>query len=378
LADEKSNLEIRVQDLQRSIAILQDASTEARKPEVRLRALQREAAAFAQLYDSLVQRQKVFLEEGDIQPDVRALSSASIPTRPSSFNPLLFIAPAMVLASIGAGLLAVLLDGLDRSLRTEQEVTDALGISCSGVVPQLTGLRTVRAHQLLLKNAQYAEAIRSVVAAALQLANPERSPKLFLVTSSVPGEGKTTLATSFAVYAAMLERRALLLDLALRHPSIARELEGEAGCGSSHLLQSRPAAELIRRVPELKIDYLPLSCDAVDPVAILASERVQDLLRQLKESYDCIVIDSAALLVATETRLLASMVDRVLFAVKWGSTRREVAQNALSLLRRAGFGGNDLSDVTSAVITQVNLKRHARYRYGDFCEGLLHVKPHPA
>lgn len=378
LAGEKSILEIRARHLQRSIAILQDASTEAREPEVRLRALQREAAAFAQLYDSLLQRQKAILEEGDVQPDVRALSSASIPTRPSSLNPLLFILPAMVLASIGGGLLAVLLERFDETLRTDRDVTDALGISCIGVVPQLTRLRKGRPHQLLPQNAQYTEAIRSFVTAALRLANPERSPKLFLVTSSVPGEGKTTLATSFAVYAAMLERRVLLVDLALRHPSIARELEGEAGCGISHLLQGRPAAELIRRIPELKIDYLPLSCDGVDPVAILASERVPELLRQLKDRYDCIVIDSAALLVATETRLLASMVDRVLFAVKWGSTRREVAANALSLLRRSGFGGNDLRDVTSAVITQVNLKRHARYRHGDFCENILQVKPSPA
>ena len=125
-------------------------------------------------------------------------------------------------------------------------------------------------------------------------------------------------------------------------------------------------------------DYLPLSRNSVDPVAILASERVPDLLRQLKESYDCVVIDSAPLLSATEARLLASMVDEVLFAVKWGSTRREVAQNALRLLRHSAFGENDLRDVTSAVITQVDLKRHARYRYGDFCESLLHVKPYPA
>ena len=90
------------------------------------------------------------------------------------------------------------------------------------------------------------------------------------------------------------------------------------------------------------------------------------------------VIDSGPLLSATEARLLAPMVDKVLFAVKWGSTPREVAQNALELLRRSAFGGDDLRDAITAVITQVDLKRHARYRYGDFSENLLHVKPHAA
>lgn len=378
LAEESSSLETRVLQLERRIAILQDASTEVREPEARLRELQREATAFTQLYDSLVQRQKAILEEGNGQPDVRLLSSASIPTLPSSLNPLLFIPPAVVLALIGAGLLAVLLEQLDGALRTERDVTDALGISCIGVTPLLTRRSKLRPHQLIPQDARYTEAIRSVVAAALQLANPQKPPKTFLVTSSVPGEGKTMLAISFAVYAARIQRRVLLIDLSFRHPSIASELGGPADGGILHVLQGRPPAELIRAAPGLGFDYLSLSPDSADPVATLASERVPKLLRELEVSYDCVVIDGAPLLSATEARLLASMVDKVLFAVKWGSTPREVAQNALGLLRRSAFGGDDLRDAITAVITQVDLERHARYRYGDFSENLLHVKPHPA
>ena len=378
LAEESSSLETRVLQLERRIAILQDASTEVREPEARLRELQREATAFTQLYDSLVQRQKAILEEGNGQPDVRLLSSASIPTLPSSLNPLLFIPPAVVLALIGAGLLAVLLEQLDGALRTERDVTDALGISCIGVTPLLTRRSKLRPHQLIPQDARYTEAIRSVVAAALQLANPQKPPKTFLVTSSVPGEGKTMLAISFAVYAARIQRRVLLIDLNFRHPSIASKLGGGDDGGILHVLQGRPPAELIRAAPGLGFDYLSLSPDSADPVATLASERVPKLLRELEVSYDCVVIDGAPLLSATEARLLASMVDKVLFAVKWGSTPREVAQNALGLLRRSAFGGDDLRDAITAVITQVDLERHARYRYGDFSENLLHVKPHPA
>jgi Mrp family chromosome partitioning ATPase len=81
-----------------------------------------------------------------------------------------------------------------------------------------------RPHQLIPQDARYTEAVRSVVAAALQLATSQGSPKTFLVTSSVPREGKTTLAISFAVFAARIQRRVLLIDLSLREPSIAREL----------------------------------------------------------------------------------------------------------------------------------------------------------
>jgi polysaccharide biosynthesis transport protein len=364
--------------LQRRIAILRDANTEAREPEVRLGELQREATALTQLYDSLWLRQKATLEQGDVQPDVRLSSSASIPIRPSSLNPLLFIPPAFVLAFIGAGLLAVLLERLDGTLRNEQDVTDAIGIPAIGVMPRLSRLRNVHLHQLFRKNARFAEAIRSVVATALQLTSPKKSPKVFLVTSSVPGEGKTALAIGFAAYAALLQRRVLLVDLNFRHPSIATELGGSADSGILQALQGQPLAELTKVARDLKFDYLPLVRDSEDAVSTLASERVPELLRQMRERYDCVVIDSAPLLTATETRLLASMVDHVLFAVKWGSTRREVAQNAVRILRRTVHKENRLRDCASAVLTQVDLKRHARYRYGDSCETLLQVKPYPA
>jgi Mrp family chromosome partitioning ATPase len=194
----------------------------------------------------------------------------------------------------------------------------------------------------------------------------------------VPGEGKTTLAISFAVYAAQIHRRVLLIDLSFRHPSIARELGEPADNGFLHFLRGRPVAELIRAAPGLGFDYLGLSGDSEDPVATLAGEPVPKLLRELKGNYDCVVIDGAPLLSATEARLLASMVDNVLFAVKWGSTPREVAQNALELLRRSASGPKDRRETITAVITQIDLKKHARYRYGDFSENLLHVRPDPA
>jgi uncharacterized protein involved in exopolysaccharide biosynthesis/Mrp family chromosome partitioning ATPase len=371
---EESTLEMRVQQLERRIAILQDASSEVREPEARLRELQREATDFAQLYESLVQRQKAILGEGSVQPDVRLLSTASVPTLPSSLNPLLFAPPAMVLALIGAGLLGLLLERLDRSLRTERDVTDALGISCIGGIPQYAHRTKLRPHQQIPHDARYTEAIRNVVAAALQLASPQKSPRTFLITSSVAGEGKTTLAISFAAYAARIGRRVLLIDLSFRHPSVASELGGRDGGGICQALQAPALAELIRAAPGLGFDYLPLSGGTADPVTTLAGGAVPKLLRRLEgSSYDCVVIDSASLLGATEVRLLAPMVDKTLFAVRWGSTPREVAQNALQLL--SSVAEYDIRDSIAAVITQVDLKRHARYRYGDFSENLLHMKP---
>jgi hypothetical protein len=90
-----------------------------------------------------------------------------------------------------------------------------------------------------------------------------------------------------------------------------------------------------------------------------------------------VIIDSGALLSSTEPRLLAPIVDKILLAVRWGATPREVVQNALSMLRSAN-SGQDFRTGIAAVITQVDLEEHARYRYGDFSENLLHLKSNPA
>jgi Mrp family chromosome partitioning ATPase len=372
-------VETQVRHLQQRLAALQGGRTEAPHPEVSLRELQRQAITATQLHESLLQRQKELLLMSEDHPEVRILTFASVPNVPSSPNPILFILPALAVALIGAGLLAVLHDRLDRGLRSEQDVM-ALGTSCIGLVPRITRREKLRPHEHLLKQpfAPYTEAIRSAATAALQLTNPQEAPRAFLVTSSIRGEGKTTLALSFAVYAALLQRRVLLIDLDLRNPAMLSELKVAADKGTLDVLRSgRPLAELIRIVPELGLDYLHVRHDSADPIAVMANA-LPDLLRELKASYDCVVIDSAPLLGTSEARLLASMVDKVLFVVKWGSTRREIAQNALRLLDCSDSRDSVLQNRICAVVTQVDLKKHARYGFGDFGESLFYSKPYPA
>ena len=107
------------------------------------------------------------------------------------------------------------------------------------------------------------------------------------------------------------------------------------------------------------------------------AEQMTGLIRQLRERYDCVIIDGPSVLGAVEGRLLPSIADRLLLVVKWGSTRREVVQNALGLLRNSGGLNEDRSDLAMAIVTQVDLKRHARYRYGDVGEFLVEAGTEP-
>jgi capsular polysaccharide biosynthesis protein/MinD-like ATPase involved in chromosome partitioning or flagellar assembly len=349
------------------------ASRKGSNSDERMHELLREVAAGRAKQDSLQRRQKEIHDKLEfITPDVSIVSPASPPDRPSSFNPILFILPALIICAICASLLAVVLDRLDRGLRSERDINEALSIPCIGLVPQLPRTCTTRPFQYLLAEpfSAYAEAIRSVVV-TLQMAAPPRAPKVLLVSSSVPMEGRTTLALSLAAYIAHLGRRVLLVDLDFRRGSILDELDGRAERGPLDLhLQNRPPAEFIQHIPDLGLDYLPMPRCRVDPLALFVREQTPRLLRQLRESYDCVIIDGPPLLGTAESRLLPSMADKLLFVVKWGTTRRDVAENALRLLRGAG-SDKDSSELPTAILTRVDLKQHARYRFGDAGEFLV-------
>jgi uncharacterized protein involved in exopolysaccharide biosynthesis len=326
------------------------------------RELVRSAAVSAQIYESLIQRQKDIREQDQlVDPEASILSLASPPSRPSSPNPILFVLPALIASLICASLLALALERLDRGLRSEREITDALGLPCIGLVPRIPRRHLFHLGKYLqLKPfSPYASALWSVVA-TLRMTEPGNA-KVVLISSSVPGEGKTRFAQSLAAYIGFFGRSVLLVGLDFRKGSRVGEFNDRQIVELA--LQSRPPVELIRHIAEAGFDYLPMSGYRLDPLT--ATEQMADLVRQLRERYDYVIIDGPSVLGAVEARLLPSIADRLLLVVKWGSTRRKVAQNALDLLRKSGGLNKEHSDLAMAVATQVDLKRHARYHYGD-------------
>jgi succinoglycan biosynthesis transport protein ExoP len=366
LENELTVIRTREQNLARDIEGVRSERAVEDQTEVRLRQLEREAAAKRTVYETFLARhQELRARDGFQGSNMWVLAPARVPLEPSSPSPVLFAAVGFTASTVLGCMLGLLREQLDKSLRSEREVERTLGLPCLGVVPQVSGLkrgRDVLAGYLCGKpRSAYAEGIRALYAALLVTDGGADAPlKVFLVTSALPGEGKTATAFSLAVSAARAGQKVLLVDLDLRRPNIAREFRHRPHGGVVEVITGDQRLDQALISDEATgIDILPVRSSPADTTALLTAQRLRALLGELRQRYDFVVLDSPPLLAVTDARLLALHADATVFVVRWERTKVDAAAAALKVLRDAR------ARVAGAVLTQVNVRKHARGRYGD-------------
>ena len=353
----------RVASIEAALGGLKSRNTQDRAASVQLAELERVALANRTLYEQLLQRfNETRDQQGIVQADARVVAMAAPPAVPSSPGPKIFAAAGFTVSLLLGSLLAILLERLDRGLRSAREVELALGLTTLGLVPRLDRLRrNQRPHQYLREKplSSYAEAIRGVLT-ALKLSNPQSPPKVVLVTSSLPEEGKTTFAVSLASLVARSQKRVLLIDLDLRHPSVHRELGWQVSAGLvEYMAGERTLQEVVHNDLETGLHFLPVKAHTTTPTDLLESDRMRQLLQVCRDNYDLVVLDSAPVASVNDTKVAANLADRVVFIVRWGKTIESAARDSLRSLREAGI------EPAGAVLAQIDLRKHAQYRYGD-------------
>jgi capsular exopolysaccharide synthesis family protein len=318
-----------------------------------------------QINDGVVLQLQKFVTELETPPgkDVALLKatvvdSPRLPSSPVSPQPVRNIGLALVLGLLLGFGLAVLREVLDNSVKRIEDVP-ALGET--PVLGAMAYDQDVQSHPLisaLSPHAPRAEAYR-VLRTNLSFIDVDHSSKAFVVTSSVPNEGKSTVAVNAAIAVANAGQRVLLIDGDMRRPQVAQLLGLEARVGlTTVLVGSADHTDVVQHHAPSGLAVLAAGPIPPNPAELLQSKAMRDLLAKLRNDYDVIVIDSPPLLPVTDAALLAAETDGAVLVVRHGKTTKDQVANAVDRLESVE------STPLGIVFNMIPTRRGAKYGYG--------------
>lgn len=347
--------------LQRSLNDLQLQAGRTMDTELQLRELERQAESSRTLYQTFLSRFQETKDQEDLQrPDARIISAAEVPRGPSSPQTrrtlTLGVFAGLMLGVMGA----FLLEALDRGFRTSDQIEQATGLPVLGMIPLLGNTEGTPEEYVVNKPfSALAESLRAI-RTAIHMANVDRPAKTIMITSSLPGEGKTSLCAAMGKLAAFSGTKTLLIDADLRRPSVAGKFPDlQPKARLEDLLQNEiPAQQAIVQDPESGLHLLCAHGKTPLAAELLGSQRMQALLEQLEQEFDLIILDTPPIMGIADAWTLARRVDALVFLIHWSETPRETVLSALRQLeildlRPSGF-----------VVSMVNMQQQRQYGYG--------------
>jgi polysaccharide biosynthesis transport protein len=354
----------RVASLERDIQKLTNKLKTNNSALVRLRELERDAAANRTLYESFLDRFKQTSQQQSLlEADARIISRATSPSEPSFPNKVLMVLLGFMFA-VGAGGGAVFVaETLDRGLHTAHDVEYVLGIPCLSSLPIISkknGKLSPADYVVEKPLSSFSEALRTLRASLLYAGEGEGTSKIIALTSALPGEGKTSMALSLARVSAMMGAKTLVIDADIRRRMLTESAHIHPTAGLVDLIEGKARIEDVVVADQQKgLDILPLVERKENlTLDLFGRPAMRTLLASLKSQYDFIIIDTAPTLPVAETRVLATLVDSVVLLVRWRKTPREIARAAMESLQRVN------APLAGVALTQVDLAVQHSYGYG--------------
>lgn len=347
------------------------------------------------LLDFLTRKQKESMLssrlEGMETSNIKIVDRAEVPRRPFSPDKRRTLLLALMLGLGGGVFLVFALNYLDNTVKSPEEVEKLLKVPALGFVPAVGAkasqsyynhyysdrkkqqgeqrLKTIELVNLKEPESTFAEHYRNV-RTSLLLSNPDNPPKSFVVTSALPQEGKTVTTINLAVAFAQLGKKVLILDADLRRPRVHKIFRIKNTAGISSFLTGRGRIEeIIYRYPaETNIHVLPSGPIPPNPVEMIISKGMRELMSALRQHYDFIFIDAPPLMGIQDAILLGEHGDGLLLVAWGGKTPRKVIEKARDEIAKFNI------KLFGLILNKVNMRRFSyayssySYRYGEYRE----------
>ncbi len=337
--------------------------------------LDREVESNRNLYNTLLQRMKeTSLTERLKTSNIRIVERAGVPRGP--------IAPKKNRNIVLAAILGIFLgisfvwffETMDTRLRSLEDVRRHLDIPTLGFIPKMTTIQNGRGKQARIAETSAAiVGLITLVDAKSNIAEAYRNLRthvtfsalgkqaIILVTSSNPGEGKSSVAANLSISLAQSGRKTLLIDCDFRRPMIAQIFHPDiVVSGLAELLIQDEIGEVWNSIHSTDIqnlDILPSGAIPPNPSELLSQEKTALFLKALGERYEKIILDSPPVNAVTDPLILSELADGVIFVIKAGATTVDEARHALYELR------NSKENIWGGVLNMVDLKKEGYYYY---------------
>ncbi len=334
--------------------------------------LRQDAESSRQLYDQLQLKLKESkLASGLNTASVTVIDEAMLPLGPVTPNTRMNVTVSAALGLMLGLIIAFILDSMDDTLRTTDDVESFSGLLSIGAIPHFQmaarsktgeGAEVPERQRLISLTAPgspAAEAYRALRSSILLSAidNPLRT---IVVTSAFMSEGKSTLSANIAVMLAQRGERVLIVDADLRRSTLHLLFGMDRPPQGLTNLLSRQSDESVylHPLPELpELTYLPAGAVPPNPAELLASHRMAEIMRQWAGEYDRVIIDTAPILAVSDSLAPAARADSVLLVVRAGVTRKKALLRTRELLRRVN------AHLLGAVVNDVDLRKESYYNY---------------
>lgn len=347
---------------------------EISRKEFQLRELQREVDGNRALYDTFMTRLKETAATADLETaNARVVDPATVPTEPVKPKKALIVAIAALLALFAGVGLTLLLEALNNTFKSTEEIENRLNLPVLGILPQLKVKERGELARMFTsdKEKSFSESIRTIRTGVV-LSGMDHPQKLIVITSSIPGEGKSTVSVNLAFALGQMER-VLLIDADLRRPTLAKSFEFPVGTpGLANLIAGTARLEeCIQQVDG--IDMICAGTVPPNPLELLSSPRFAKAVEVLKSKYDRVIIDSPPTQAVSDAIVLSTFADSLLYVVKSASTHIPLVEKGVGQLLQNN------APVKGIVLNQVDIKKAKRYgySYGGYYDyyGYSNAKP---
>ena len=394
----------REEGVQKELSQAISVSQETGQAQIALHELESNSQTYRALYDNFLQRYMESVQQQSFPiTEARVISAATRPLQKSSPNSRKVLAISGLAALILGFGIAKLRELSDRVFRTSGQIESLLQTGCIALVPLLEGAvptatsrraqtgsaivdsKTIAAGSLHDPKqapvdsrsiprreglfwavvdaplSRFAEAIRAIRLTA-DLNGVVKANRVIGFTSSLPHEGKSTLAVALAQLISQGGRTVILVDCDLRNPSLSRNLTPDAKAGIFEVLTGEISLEeVVWKDQATNMAFLPavVKSRAAQTSEFLASDATKSLFGNLRKSYDYVIVDLSPLAPVVDVRATTHLVDSYILVVEWGRTKIDVVKHALAAAQ--GVSENLLG----AVLNKVDMNRFGRYTGED-------------